>query len=368
MPFPHARLRKLGAWDNIDSFFHAFPGFLHPPRRNHTPRNASPSCVKTAPPLPSPRSTIYPSGKSPERILSRRVAGDFLTDEAILATPRPPLASAPSTPTKGGPWKKGVWVGDGYKIDGERHLIFKHRHLTTRGFGQPDRGAALASTPGGGEATWAADIHSPPPGAPPNARNANAPPLRLALHRRRNGLSSCFSLLFQTPDLTWGFDFWNGRQARRIVAEQPAVLRVNDTWALAARLTQSTEQDIAPFRMLELVNNVRPGLRLFTRTRGHRAQTKCAIEGPPSPTPSPPVNAYAESLPPPPPPPPSKPWKTSSKPAMAKHRFDHHRPLPRRPPPGSTLARRHPRPHPRPMTFRRSTRASSLHDATEPAE
>ncbi|MCC5839102.1 MAG: hypothetical protein JJT96_03175 [Opitutales bacterium] len=275
---PHARLRKLGV-DNIDAFFHAFPGFLTRFGETHPGKRVTFLCENGS------VSALYhlPDRQVPERILSRRVAGDFLTDEAILAT-RDRLANA--VPADGG-WtvEEGVWVGEGYKIDGERHLSFKHRHLTPETSGNPtERSFGLDA-----EATWAADIHS---------RVWRTAQRKERERSRYVWLSTVaamgffvFLILFQS--LTWGFDIWNGRQTRRIVAEQPAVLRVNDTWALAARLTQSTEQDIAPFRMLELVNHVRPDSVYFTRTRA-TAHNEVRIEGLSNAVA--PVNAYAESL------------------------------------------------------------------------
>ncbi len=279
---PHARLTKLGI-EKIKDYFHAFPGFLTaigPTFTRRTVRFVSENTAVTA---------IYfePGESIPARVSSRRVHDEFLSDKAVLEA-RDKLAKA--VPAEEG-WtvEEGVFVGAGILVEGERKLICFHRRLLPDTDETADTPPKSHVFPLDLEAVWAADIRSPEWCAAERKDRRISRSIFKATAAA--GFFLAFLLLLQGINL--GLGIYNRSRAEHIVELQPKVQRINDTWALAARITQSTEQDLAPFRMLELINEVRPQSVYFTRTRA-TTFNELRIEGFSAAVA--PVNAYADSI------------------------------------------------------------------------
>ena len=238
---------------------------------------------------------------------------------------------------------------------------------------------------GGGGAVYLRGTLSPlrTCAAAPNADRARSP-LTLCLSRpcgpaQVGYIASCFCIHpfgMQNPykPSRCGFDCLDaGSRAAPQAGSSPGApvrggclfWRVNDSLGAGpARLTpEPPSRTIAPFVMFGTVTRAPRLPSILTPPRATRAH-EVLIEG------HPPTRRRPRSTPTPlkastpASPPPRTPWKTSFQTSRwpGISRFDHHRPLPRRPRPAPP-ARRHPRPHPRPMTFRRSYESEFLHDA-----
>ena len=282
---PHARLAKLGI-EKIEDYFHAFPGFLSaigPAFTRRTVRFVAENTAVTA--------VYFEPGESiPARVSSRRVQDEFLSDQAVLET-RDKLAKAVPA-AEGWAVEEGVFVGAGVVVEGEQKLICFHRRLLPETIKTPGPTESLPDShafPLAPEAVWAADIRSPE-WAATESRNRRFSRSIFKITTAA-GIFLIFLLLLQ--GLNFGLGIYNRSRAEHIVELQPRVQRINDTWTLAARITQSTEQDLAPFRMLELINEVRPQSVYFTRTRA-TAFNELRIEGFSAAVA--PVNAYADSV------------------------------------------------------------------------
>ena len=293
---PHARLAKLGM-NNLEGFFHAFPGFVTILGDTFTRRT-----VRFVAENGSVAAVYFEPGESiPARVSARRVNDEFMSNEAVLAT-RAKLAKA----VPGGEeWavEEGVFVGEGIFVEGERRIVCRHRRLL------PTDNADADTTPGEpGEDTPAAtgEIRERPLALDHNAVwDADIRPPEWGAKTRKDRRTSRYifkatvaavyflGFLLLLQGFHFGLGLYNANRAERIAADQPRVQRINDTWALASRLTQSTEQDLAPFRMLELINGVRPESVYFTRVRA-TVYNELRIEGLANAVA--PVNAYADRL------------------------------------------------------------------------
>ncbi|MCC5807685.1 MAG: hypothetical protein JJU00_15275 [Opitutales bacterium] len=295
---PHARLAKLGMND-ISGFFHAFPGFVTVLGDTFTRRT-----VRFVAENGSVAAVYFEPGESiPARVAARRVNDEFMSDEAILAT-REKLAKVLPADEE---WaaEEGVFVGEGIFVEGERRIVCRHRRLlpgasTRKTETAEDSEADEVPPPAAGEtrerplaldhnAVWDADIRPPTWGS--KARKDR----RTSRYIYKATVAAVFflSFLLLLQAFHFGLGVYNANRAERITTEQPRVQRINDTWALASRLTQSTEQDLAPFRMLELINNVRPESVYFTRVRS-TVYNELRVEGLSNAVR--PVNAYADRL------------------------------------------------------------------------
>ncbi len=290
---PHARLAKLGMND-IEGFFHAFPGFVTILGDTFTRRT-----VRFVAENGSVAAVWFEPGESiPARVAARRVNDEFMSDEAVLAT-RDKLAKAVSADED---WfaEEGVFVGEGIFVEGERRIVCRHRRLLPGGDTGDDGEPGADLPPPADEirerplaldhnAVWEADIRAPAWGEKTRKDR------RTSRYIYKATVAAVFFLgfLLLLQGFHFGLGVYNANRAERITSEQPRVQRINDTWALASRLTQSTEQDLAPFRMLELINGVRPESVYFTRVRS-TVYNELRVEGLSNAVA--PVNAYADRL------------------------------------------------------------------------
>lgn len=301
---PHARLTRMGMND-IGGFFHAFPGFVTVLGDTFTRRT-----VRFVAENGSVAAVFFEPGETiPARVTARRVNDEFMGDGAILAT-RGRLAGAVPA-DEGWHLEQCVFVGAGIVVEGERRVVCHHRRLhpgEQSDAGPPENGEA---TDAGDHATENVSAAADKTRARPLALDHNAvwdadirPPAwgektrkdrRTSRHIFKATAAAVFFLgfLLLLQAFHFGLGMYNANRAQRIAAEQPRVQRINDTWALASRLTQSTEQDLAPFRMLELINDVRPESVYFTRVRS-TVFNELRIEGLANAVA--PVNAYADRL------------------------------------------------------------------------
>jgi hypothetical protein len=91
-----------------------------------------------------------------------------------------------------------------------------------------------------------------------------------------------------------GMQFYNGLRESTIEELGNRAIRVENTFTLANRLTESTEEDIRPFALMESINPVRPESIYFTRTRS-RGFNRLEIEGESEQGVNP-VNTFADAL------------------------------------------------------------------------
>lgn len=275
---PKSRLKKLELGD-MDAFYQLFPGFLTlfgDTVDRPTVRFLAQNGVVSALFLPA-------HNPVPETIVSRAVKADLLTDDQILAA-RDKLAESLST--DGYEVEDGAWNGEGMSIRSDGQPRFKHRHLNSgTPLGMREHVLALSE-----HALWAADLRdSAYAGTERNTRKRSRiiwTSLRVAL------VSGVALLLLQLA--AFGISTYNAFLERQILALEPRATRVENKLTLAERLTQSTEEDIKPFLLMEAINPLRPDSIYFDKVRS-RAFNQLEIEGESSEGVTP-VNAFADSI------------------------------------------------------------------------
>lgn len=261
-----ARIRSLGNLD-LNEFRQVFPGFIslfgeHP--RRPTVRFV---CQNGA------VSALFFSGGTasiPEKILSRPVDADILTDDAIEET-RDQLAAAVETP--GYTLEPGVWIGDGYSFDQKDQPIFRHRRVgadSNDPSGSP-RGHPLAV---GDQALWALDLREE--GFARQRHRERVLGRRLWTGMRVAAAIAVVLIFLMIAG--WSLSRAHAWMDRQLVARQPAADQVLNGRDLINRLANGSAQSTDPIRMLTVVNEVRPD-SIFFRTASAENFTVLTVEG-----------------------------------------------------------------------------------------
>ena len=109
---------------------------------------------------------------------------------------------------------------------------------------------------------------------------------------RAAAVTALVLLIFQIANL--GLSTFNLLRDRSLGELEPKVTRVDNKLTLAERLTQSTEEDLQPFLLMETINPLRPDSIYFEKVRS-RSFNSVEVEGKSTEGVTP-VNAFADSL------------------------------------------------------------------------
>jgi hypothetical protein len=275
---PKARLRRLEI-DQLEKYHQIFPGFIslfRDPTDARTVRFLSQNGVLSA--------IFLPGGHPvPEQVVSRRIAGDLLTDDVQLEARELLLAGLD---VEGWTCEDGLWLGEGIDISANGDLIFKHRHISK-------------ATPLGLKAhvldldehtLWSSDLRDLDyAGTESKVRQRSSLIWRALTYA---GWAAAILLVLQL--LTFGLSGFNAFRERQIRQLEPDAVRVQNKLTLAARLTQSTEEDLKPFLLMESINTLRPDSIFYDKVRSSSYNT-IEIEGKSTEGVTP-VNAFADSI------------------------------------------------------------------------
>ena len=275
---PKARLRRLEI-EHLDKYYQLFPGFVslyNDPVERPTIRFISQCGVISALFL----SNLHPV---PEKIVSRRIAGDLLTDDIQLEARHLLLASLQ---TDGFECEDGIWLGEGTDIMASGALAFKHRHISPG----TSKGLKTQELRLSDHALWSSDLRDPTyAGIESKVRQRSSliwKSLRLA------GWAAILLVVFQL--MTFGLSGLNILREKKIAQLEPDAVRVENKITLATRLTQSTEEDLKPFLLMEAINPLRPDSIFFDKVRSS-AFNEIEIEGKSTDGVTP-VNGFADSI------------------------------------------------------------------------
>ena len=224
-----------------------------------------------------------PGQSVPARIVSRKLTGEITTDPVLLQARRQLLESLD---TAGYSTEDGLWMGQGVEISSDGAVHFTHRHVNdSQSFGLKVHTLKLA-----GKKLWEVDLRS--------SSFAN----RESQIRQKSafiwkcvqfgGIAAGLLLLLQVA--TFGMKGFNGLLETKNAKLEPYATRVENKMTLADKLTQSTEEDIKPFNLLEAINPVRPDSIFFEKVRC-RSFDELEIEGKSTQGVTP-VNAFADSI------------------------------------------------------------------------
>ncbi len=275
---PWSRLRRLDFKDP-NKYFQLYPGFISLYGESHdepTVRFLSQNGILSA-------LFFQTQHKVPEKIISRKITAELLTDEILLRS----LAAFKLTlKTEGYTCEEGLWLGEAITILSNDSVRFRHRHIIGgTPLGLRDNTLSLSEN-----ALWAADLRD----------NVLATQERNI--RKRSGLiwkslriatwTVIFLLAFQLTN--FGLAAFNYFRQGLLDEMEPRATRVENKLTLAQRLTQSTEEDLKPFLLMESINPLRPNSIYFEKVRS-RAYNQLQIEGR-SMEGVTPVNAFADSV------------------------------------------------------------------------
>lgn len=275
---PRSRLRGLGI-DPEQPFLQVFPGFISlfgDRFQAPTLRLLSQNGVLTA--------LFYPARNPvPEKVVSRRIDGEILTDEALLKAREAFLKTLPADDYT---IEEGLWMGEGITVLPGDTVRFKHRHISA-GTPRPVRDHDL---PLSGNALWAADLRD----AAYASRERTVRLRSKTIWKSLQAAVATAILLLLLQFATLGLSIYNGYRENHIAELDPQATRVENKLTLAQRLTESTEEDLKPFVLMEAINPLRPDSVFFEDVRS-RAFNQLEIEGQSSEGVTP-VNAFADSI------------------------------------------------------------------------
>ena len=216
-------------------------------------------------------------------MVSRRVAGDLLTDD-VLIDARDALAA--TLDTDGFHPEDGLWLGQGSELQGDGKVRFLHRHVArARSLGL--KSTCLDLSP---RELWAVDLRDSAYAAREQAIRQRSSFIWRSLKVAAGVAVALLVLQFLDLGLR-GYDALLNRKIDRI---EPLATRVENKLTLATRLTQSTEEDLKPFVLMEVINPLRPDSIFYEKVRS-RAYNSLEIEGKSTEGVTP-VNAFADSV------------------------------------------------------------------------
>lgn len=282
---PKTRLKKLGL-ENLDNWHHIFPGYLSTYGKTCDKPTVSFVCQTG-----SVSALFYSAGNPvPEKIVSRAIGEQLLTDDAILKS-RAQLLKQLQKPDSPYHWQEFIYVGEASVVHNDGRCGFLHRVLTDNESTRvPDDAERENIPPLTSQMIWHADVRDQ------EFAVSEAKKRQLGQriwHSLVIGCGVTLMLLVMQIGL-FALDFWNYSQDQKVLSLEPDARRVEHKLTLANRLTQSVEEDIHPFRMLSTVNENRPANVFFNKV-GARNFRELEIEGESS-SGITPVNNYADRL------------------------------------------------------------------------
>lgn len=275
---PKGRLKGLEI-DQPEKYFQLFPGFItlfgetfEKPTVRFLSQNGDISAL------------FLPAGNPvPERVVSRRVKAELLTDDILLESRN---ALEKSLRLDGYTAEPGLWLGEGSEIRANGQMLFRHRNISgSNPEGLKDHFLDLS-----GDTLWAADLRDPAYAA--KERTARQRSILIWKSLRAAAATAILLIFFQLFIL--GLSAFNVLRENRIDELEPRATRVENKLTLAQRLTQSIEEDLKPFLLMEAVNPLRPDSVYFDKVRS-RAYNQIQMEGESTEGVTP-VNAFADSL------------------------------------------------------------------------
>ena len=275
---PKARLKRLD-FTSIESYHQLFPGFVtlyRDPVETPTIRFLSQSGVVSA-------LYLRPGQSVPVRILSMRIKGDLQTDDIQLETRKHLLATLKLEDYS---CEDGLWLGQETEIASDGAVRFRHRHITDdRSLGLKDHIIKLPT-----KSLWAIDLRD-------SLFAAKESQIRQKSHFIWKSLqvaagAAIVLLVLQIGN--FGLKGFTRLIDAKIAKIEPYAIRVENKMTLADKLTQSTEEDIKPFNLLEAINPLRPDSIFFEKIRC-RSYNELEVEGQSTQGVTP-VNAFADSI------------------------------------------------------------------------
>jgi hypothetical protein len=274
---PKSRLKRL-EFAHLESYFQLFPGFLTlygAPVERPTIRFLSQNGILSA-------LFLQPGQSVPARILSKRISGDLLTDD-LLAQARETMLCG--LEKNGYGCEDGLWLGVGTEIHPNGSVSFDHRWVG------PGTIANKKNTLKFDERTlWAVDLRDDAYAG----RQANIRRRSKIIWKSMTAGAWCTALLLFLQVGNFALRGLNLVLEHRIGNVEPLAVRVENKLTLASRLTQSVEEDIKPFVLMESINPLRPDAVFFEKVRT-RAFNEMEIAGRSSEGVTP-VNAFADSI------------------------------------------------------------------------
>lgn len=255
------RLRALGD-KNLETFYHAYPGFVsrlglvsNQARVSYLSQNGSLSAL------------FFQAGCIvPEKIISREITADLLTDEALLESRE---ALHASIDTNGYLVEEGLWVGEGTQINAKGQPVFHHRRL----------GAAADETADhcldrDGTGLWELDLRD----SAFAHRHLRSRRLANRLWMGMQGLAAMLIVLILLQLGTWAIARATGWIDDQINARFEAAEQINKSKEFIERLDADSAQSLDPVRMLVVVNEVRPKAIYFKNAGASKAKDSNTME------------------------------------------------------------------------------------------
>lgn len=273
-----ARLTRL-EFENLENYLQLFPGFISLFGETVSAPTVRFLCQNGV------LSAQYMAAGNPvpEKVVSRKVMGELLTDDTLLEARKSMAASLDVT---GYSVEEGLWLGEGFDILSNDALLFRHRHLQPGVHGE----VVERLLPFSENELWAADIRG------------DLYAGRERMVRRRSSfiwkslraavVTAIVLLILQIG--TFGLSTFNLLRERTLRELEPSAVRVEDKLTLAQLLTQSTEEDLNPFLLMESINPLRPDSIYYEKVRS-RAINSLEVEGKSTEGVTP-VNAFADSI------------------------------------------------------------------------
>lgn len=275
---PKQRLRKLG-FEDPESYYQLFPGFI-----SLYGRNVDTPTVRFLA-LDGYISALFlaPGNPVPQKVVARKVTAELITDDSYTAA-RSRLVDQLSL--DGYQAEDGVWLLQKTEILPNGLVEFTHRHLSESQSGGLEVHVLDLPTDG----LWAADLRDDNFASKENNTRQRSKILWKAL--RFSVIAAILLLVFQI--LVFVTDGYNHVTEKTLLELQPLALQVSNKITLAERLTQSTEEDVKPFLLMESINAIRPDSVYFDKVRTS-AFNILEIDGQ-SPEGVTPVNAFAQTV------------------------------------------------------------------------
>ncbi|MEX0331350.1 MAG: hypothetical protein AB3N64_08015 [Puniceicoccaceae bacterium] len=275
---PKARLKRLEI-DQLEKYHQLFPGFITlygDLVEKPTVRFISQCGVLSA-------LFLVPGHPVPEKIVSRRIAGELLTDDIQLEARQLLLAGLQMDAFEP---EDGLWLGEGVDILASGALAFRHRHVSKG----ESMGLKLHELNLNEHTLWNSDLRDEGYAAKEGQVRQRSKLIWKSV--QVGGWTAILLVILQL--LTLGLSGFNLLREKKINQLEPDAVRVENKITLATRLTQSTEEDIKPFLLMESINPLRPNSIYFDKVRSS-AFNELEIEGNSTDGVTP-VNAFSDSI------------------------------------------------------------------------
>lgn len=259
---PKVRLRQLGMEDP-QAFSQLLPGFLV--KLGDVFDQPTVRFIVNGPAISA---VFQDAGEAiPGKVISRPLPSIAPTDDALLELRKQLLDSLQ---LDGHEPEDGLWVVDSIAIDDNFNCSAVVRHLAANASSASLVHSILLL----GDALWDADLRDAEYAGTERQNRRRSAILWKAL--RLAGLAAVLLLIFNAAGL--GLTAFNSYREATIDRLSAQAIRVENKFTLANRLTESTEEDIRPFALVEAINPVRPDSIYYIRTRS-RGFNRLEIEG-----------------------------------------------------------------------------------------